>query len=359
MTLRAPPAPLSRGKFGTCRLPWNPVFLGFALACIAVFVPSEVRSQEGEGLSGPSESDVESALHRYSRGVALSQESAFQSALLEFERAYELAPNYRVLYNIAVCRFQLGQAARAFSAYQRYLTEGGDEIPGSRRHEVMEELETLRDSIAWLRVTSPRTGAQVLIDDEPVGTIPFPEPVVVDRGARRISLVVGGRVEAETVAVLSPQEEQTVHLARPWQGDSARSGGSLPEGLAARSPIESGPDATALAVSGSVTGALLLGTGVALGFALDAKAARDAELELIPADWERFNAARDELELRAIVTDVMGAMTAVSAGITAVLLIDFLLQEDGSSSRAPEAGDVEVSLGGPSGPAGLSLTSAL
>ena len=63
------------------------------------------------------------------RGVELYQDEAYRAALIEFERAYEISPDYRLLYNIGGTKLQLQDFLGAARAYERYLTEGGDEVP--------------------------------------------------------------------------------------------------------------------------------------------------------------------------------------------------------------------------------------
>src|SRR5688500_5007200 len=53
------------------------------------------------------------ARQRYDRGIRLYAEGEFALAVIEFERAYTLVPDYRVLYNIGQVRIQLAQYARA------------------------------------------------------------------------------------------------------------------------------------------------------------------------------------------------------------------------------------------------------
>ena len=55
--------------------------------------------------------DVEEARRRFDRGVKLYSEGDFTLAVIEFERAYELVANYRVLYNIGHVSIQLRQHA--------------------------------------------------------------------------------------------------------------------------------------------------------------------------------------------------------------------------------------------------------
>src|SRR3954464_11843156 len=61
----------------------------------------------------------------FQRGVSLYTEADYRAALVEFRRAYEIAPNSAVLYNIGETYYQLQNYAAALSTLQRYLNESG------------------------------------------------------------------------------------------------------------------------------------------------------------------------------------------------------------------------------------------
>src|SRR5262245_32963507 len=65
------------------------------------------------------------AAERFRRGIQLFDDGDFAPALVEFERAYELSPNYRVLENIGIVNIRLGHYANAARTLRRYLDEGG------------------------------------------------------------------------------------------------------------------------------------------------------------------------------------------------------------------------------------------
>ena len=61
------------------------------------------------------------ARERFQRGVDLYKEGSFDAALAEFNKAYELAPNFRVLYNMAQggCRPSGTTTSRALKLHSR------------------------------------------------------------------------------------------------------------------------------------------------------------------------------------------------------------------------------------------------
>ena len=76
---------------------------------------------------------IEEAMPHFQRGVELYDENDFQNALIEFRRAYEIAQDYHVLYNVAQTCYQLQNYACALDAFTRYLSEGGSAIARERR----------------------------------------------------------------------------------------------------------------------------------------------------------------------------------------------------------------------------------
>ena len=76
----------------------------------------------------------------FRRGVDFFKEGDFRAALIEFKRAYELAPNYKVLYNIAHCRRQTNDYVAAWKALERYLQEGAGQVSDDRRQAVSAEI---------------------------------------------------------------------------------------------------------------------------------------------------------------------------------------------------------------------------
>ena len=79
-------------------------------------------------------------------------------------RAYELSPNFAVLYNIATAEQALGDEPAALTTFERYLAEGGQGIPAARRAEVAAEIKQLaaRTGVVVPRVTPD--GARLTLD---------------------------------------------------------------------------------------------------------------------------------------------------------------------------------------------------
>ena len=68
---------------------------------------------------------VDDAASHFRHGVSLYKDADYEGALVEFRRAQDVSPNFRVLYNIGQCLYQLQRYAEALHAFEDYLTQGG------------------------------------------------------------------------------------------------------------------------------------------------------------------------------------------------------------------------------------------
>ena len=183
--------------------------------------PSEEAGVAGE--PGPEDPPPDAAMveagERFDRGVRYYDDGDFGAALAEFLRAYELTGNWVVLYNLGQVSQRMGRRADALRYFERYLAEGGpaiDEIEG-RRVEVETNLASLRERLALLEVAVDVEGAEVLVDDEIVGTAPLGEPLVLDPGPH---VVIGrhpdhGTVRLEVTLASDTRESVALVLTSP------------------------------------------------------------------------------------------------------------------------------------------------
>lgn len=167
--------------------------LAILLSCSRV---PTVHADDGDKTASVEASD------RFRRGVSLYREGAFRAALLEFERAYAIQPNYRLLYNIGETHLQLGEYLSASNDLERYLQEGGPEVSPERRDEVERKLTRLRERIALISVSVDRKDAEIFIDDNSVGMSPLAKGVTVNVGRHRVSVRgADGAIASEVVDV--------------------------------------------------------------------------------------------------------------------------------------------------------------
>jgi hypothetical protein len=164
------------------------------------------------GDAAPAPATATEAEQHFRRGIKLFDDGDFKLALVEFERSYDLAPNFRVLYNIGEVQFQLNRYAPALRTLTRYLEVGGDRILPNRRAEVQRDLDSLKIRTAKLRVTVDVEGAEILVDGERIGRSPLADSELVDAGPHRIVVQKTGFVAATESITLAGADEKSLDL---------------------------------------------------------------------------------------------------------------------------------------------------
>jgi hypothetical protein len=172
----------------------------------------------------PSNVEVTEAQRRFARATELYEENNLPQALAEFRKAYSLAPNYRVLYNIGQICYLMQDNPCAYSAFSSYLEQGQSEIPDRRRQEVQRDLARLQVRVAKLRISADRPGAEVTVDDVVVGVTPLTEPVLVAAGRPRVRVTLEGYAPATRMVEVAGMETVRVdlHLVPTGSGPAPR-----------------------------------------------------------------------------------------------------------------------------------------
>jgi hypothetical protein len=302
------------------------------LCCIGAVILSTVRGAAAQAPTdeasragrAPADDRALEARTRYERALQLYNEGAAEGALAEFERAYQLSPTYKLLYNIALIRLQLNDYAQALKAFQEYLAEGGAEVPSVRRSEVERHLASLKTKVARVEISSHARGADVLVDDVAVGRVPLADPLLLNPGRRRITITRGG-LSSTTVVTVAGQDHLKVEL-----------GLEAPKNQAS-APVNAPPNRAPAYVAWGITGALAVGTAVAGVIALDAMSDLDDERRRIPTTRARLDQAEAKMNLRAVVTDILAGATVLAGG--AALYFTF---SKPSSEPVRGGGDIRI-----------------
>jgi hypothetical protein len=144
----------------------------------AVMLSCALRAPHSLAQSNPTAEAKES----FERGYALFQRGDFEAAAALFERAHTLRPNYSVLYNLAQAYASSGQFVLAVNAFERYLSDGGAEIPEERRKTVESAIRYYGSRIGALELVVTPAGAEVAVDGRGVGVAPIRSSVRVNAG---------------------------------------------------------------------------------------------------------------------------------------------------------------------------------
>jgi hypothetical protein len=259
----------------------------------------------------PPPAAVERARGHFQRGVDLYTERNYAAALVEFRRAHEAAPNYRLLFNVAQTCHELSDYVCAVQAYQDYLAQGGAEVEVKRVAEVEESIKKLRARVASLLVTSSVEGAEIQIDDQPAGTAPLAKPVLVSAGRRKVTASRPGFVPV--VKVVDVASGDAISVALVFEAPGPRAAAPPPE-----APRSGG-------VSGGVWAGVGIASALAVGAAvtgiLTARSHGDyqRQLDTFPGSRAAIDDAAAKTKRLSITTDVL-AGGAVAAGALTLIL---------------------------------------
>lgn len=308
------------------------VLLGSALA----LVPAPLARAQA-----PDAATIKEAGAHFERGVGLYKEADYRGALVEFRRAYEIAPNATVRFNLGQAQYQLRDYPAALTTFEAYLAEAPANAPN--RSEAEAAVAQLRGRVGTVRIAGP-AGGEVSMGDEPLGKLPLaPQRVAVGphkivlvgpsgaRSVRTVDVVGGANVEVTFEAEAGPREPSP----GPTPAASASSASITPPPPAAS---DRGPwpivawAVTGVAVAGSITTGLV------------ARAASNDLTEL----KKRGGVSRADLDdthgrMRtfAITSDVLTGV-AVVAGGTAL----YLTLSKPSPTTAVHVGPTSLSLSG-------------
>jgi len=161
----------------------------------------------GGAVAQPQAPDVRSQLQEpaqraWDAAKQLAGASDYRGALVEFQRAYDLSHNARVLYNIGITEKLLTHYARAVDAWEKELREGATQLTPAEQQELKNAISIVQQFVTTIDVTANEPDAILSIDDYAVGRTPFAGPVRIDVGKRILKLSKDGFTEAvQTVDV--------------------------------------------------------------------------------------------------------------------------------------------------------------
>jgi hypothetical protein len=281
--------------------------------------------------------------------VELFKESNFDGALAEFRRAQQIAPNWRVEYNLGQTYYEMQRFAEALKAFEAYLRDGGAAVPKERRAAVEADIERLRGRVATLDIAVDAEGAEVTVDGEPVeltGSGPYRVSLLVSSGRRKVSATAPGRVPSTKVvevvggdhASLSMELAEVVVATAPatFEPSDTSLRGDATSRPAERAPtVDEPPSKTPIWIAWGATGVLAAGA-VTTGFlALSANKTLDARLAEYPADPRAVADARDKARTMALVSDVFIASAVVGAGVAGYLTWRSVSSKSARASTSP------------------------
>jgi hypothetical protein len=296
----------------------------------------------------PSKAEMAEAQRRFQRATEMYEdENNLPGALAEFRRAYAVAPNYRVLYNIGQLCYLLQDYPCALDSFSRYLSEGGSEIVSQRRDEVQRDVNRLQTRVAKLRIVSDKPGAEVVVDNVAVGRTPLHDPVVVGAGRPQVKVTLAGHSPFTRVVEVASMETATVQVELIPLGAGGRAAEEPPAVISTR-PAEAGPTAGTPVFPWVITGVLAVAAGttglLALKASSDLKSQRGKPSSFMNKDGlDALDSQSRKTKQLALTTDILIGATLVAAGISSYLTF---------SSGSPRSERVALRIG----PGSIGLT---
>lgn len=272
--------------------------------------------------------NVTEARARMARGEELFAAGNYDAALAEFQQAYDVIgehPNrYLVLYNIGQCHERSFRYDQALRFYRQYLREGGETAEG--RADVEAAITRLEGLLATVRVDVNVPGAEVWVDERPLGTAPG--SVRIPPGVHMVEVRATGHLSARQEVQIAAGGERSISFTMERVPERYR-------GLH-----------RAYFWASAGTAAACLVTGVGLGIAAFRA---NGELEdRLDDDQERWDVTQGEIDdvgTLALAADIMFVSTAVFT-ITSVILAlmtDWHWQGRGNAASAQSARGPRVS----------------
>jgi hypothetical protein len=245
------------------------------------------------------------AATRFKRGLQLFDEGDYTLALVEFERAYQLAPNYRALYNIALVNMQLGRYADATRTFEQYLHDGGDAIPPERRTQVSNTLNELKVRTATVDISINVPNAEVALDGKPIESTRLHGPTLIDAGEHTLRATAPGYQAAFKTVTLAGADKVAVKLQL------------VPVPPTREAPQEKGR--TLFWPGFVVTGAFAAGAIVSGAIMLDARSRLSTLQNTAGSSASARSNDANQVNSAAIVADVFTGLAVVTGGVSLYL----------------------------------------
>ncbi len=210
------------------------------------------------------------------RGVELRKDNRDRDALREFQEAYALSPAAGIRAQIGLAEQALGEWTSSESDLQAALQADDPWI--ARNRQVLDQaLEFVNSQLGWVDVHCNVNGAELVVNDSPVGRTPTDKAVRVAAGKARVRLKADGYLPAERLVPIEARGHSLVDvvlkpiLPAPQREDVAFAEHSHPLDAKSRARISPWWGVTVLGV-----GTAALGVGGALGvMTFEDKASRD------------------------------------------------------------------------------------
>lgn len=307
-------------------------FLGPSLVAAAVVFSSLTARAADAPAPGPAQ--IEEARRLFKVGVALLEDpdgAKYDEARIQFQKAYDLSGNWKVLANLGVCQLKLERDGEAIASYEKYLAGGGANIDPEEKAQIERDLAVMKAQVVTVHLTFPGTGAAVT--DE--RTDSRGNKMINEYTAPDTALTIGlhpgdhtitARLPAGTAkwdARLAPagEESHTFEIAAepvaaPGAAPGVAPAAGTPGADQGTAPQEGErPIPVPVWIGAGVTGALTIGAVVTGAMALGKRGDFDSINDSSHSEAEK-QSAHDSAASMGLVSTILSAGALVGAGVT-------------------------------------------
>jgi tetratricopeptide (TPR) repeat protein len=167
-------------------------------AARAALVAGAIAALARPALAAPPGNKAEARRH-FQVGVTEAQAGAYREAVIEFTRAYELYPNFAVLYNLGTAQAALG--------------EGGKAVSADRRAKVVEETKALATRTGSIVPHVTPEAARLTLDGAALEHPTTGAGLRVNVGVHRLAAAADGYLPAEQAVTVASGDVANVTLA--------------------------------------------------------------------------------------------------------------------------------------------------
>lgn len=159
-------------------------------------------------LPGVARADVDPKVQEhFQAGNSLYEEGRYKDALVEYDAAYEISKNWKILFNRGQCLVMLKREPDAIVSFEQYLHDGGDQVPPERRTQVENDIKKLKGRLGSVVVNGAPPGSRVEIDGFFAGNTPLQAPIPAGSGYHDISITApGGKPATGSVKVIAGEK---------------------------------------------------------------------------------------------------------------------------------------------------------
>jgi tetratricopeptide (TPR) repeat protein len=130
-----------------------------ALVCVAVAVTVAPRGASAQAATGD-DAVREQARVLFEEGLAAYQGGEVSAAAGLFQQSVDLRESPTALYNLAMCRRELGENEPAIAAFRRYVEVRGADLPAEERAEIEAMVVDMGGTLEGIEGLGPHPGGE-------------------------------------------------------------------------------------------------------------------------------------------------------------------------------------------------------